>query len=505
MKPFYITTPIYYVNDKPHIGHAYTSLACDMMARFKRLDGYDVKFLTGTDEHGQKIEKAAATKGVAPQEFVNEVSQTFRNLSKVLNLTNDDFIRTTETRHKQAAQQLWRKLVDSGNIYLGEYAGWYAVRDEAFYQEDELVNGKAPTGAEVEWIKEPSYFFKLCAWAEPLLEYYAKHPEAIQPESRRNEVLRFIEGGLKDLSISRRTLKWGVPVPNDPDHVMYVWLDALTNYLTALGYPNDNYQLYWDQAIHMVGKDIVRFHSVYWPAFLMAAGITPPKAVFAHGWWTVEGEKMSKSLGNVIDPVEMVDTYGADALRYFVLRDLSFGQDGDFSKTTFINRLNTDLANAYGNLCQRVLSFIYKNADATIPTPGEFELEDKTLMAMPAALLPTLRDHIDQFHLHRYGEAVWYVIGEGNRYVDAQKPWGLKKENPARMATVLYTLCELIRQIAILTQPILPVASSKILAMLAQEKSGFSHLEVPLKPGIMISEPQPLFAKYIYPGNLGGV
>lgn len=497
MKPFYITTPIYYVNDKPHIGHAYTSLACDMIARFKRLDGFDVRFLTGTDEHGQKIEKAAATKGVDPQEFVDEVSQSFRNLSQVLNLTNDDFIRTTEHRHKQAAQHLWNQLVASGNIYLDEYAGWYAMRDEAFYQEDELIDGKAPTGAEVEWIKEASYFFKLSAWAEPLLEYYAKHPEAIQPESRRNEVLRFIEGGLKDLSISRRTLKWGVPVPGDADHVMYVWLDALTNYLSALGYPDDGYQQYWDQAIHMVGKDIIRFHSVYWPAFLMAAGISPAKTVFAHGWWTVEGEKMSKSLGNTVDPVEMVETYGADAFRYFLLRDLSFGQDGDFSKTAFINRLNTDLANAYGNLCQRVLSFIYKNADAVIPTPAEFTSEDKALMAMPKSVLGNLRNAIDHFHLHRYGEAIWQIIGEGNRYVDAQKPWSLKKEDPARMATVLYTLCELIRQIAVLTQPILPLASAKILAILSQEKSDFSALEVALIPGLKIDEPQPLFAKYV--------
>jgi methionyl-tRNA synthetase len=497
MKPFYITTPIYYVNDKPHIGHAYTSLACDMIARFKRLDGFDVKFLTGTDEHGQKIEKAAAAKGVDPQNFVDEVSQSFRQMGKILDLTNDDFIRTTEPRHKDAVQHLWKQLVDSGNIYLGEYAGWYAVRDEAFYQEDEIVDGKAPTGAEVEWVAELSYFFKLSAWQQPLLDYYAKHPDAIQPESRRNEVLRFIDGGLKDLSISRRTLKWGVPVPGDPHHVMYVWLDALTNYLSALGYPSEGYQKYWDQAIHMVGKDIIRFHSVYWPAFLMAANITPPKTVFAHGWWTVEGEKMSKSLGNAIDPVEMVDTYGADAFRYFLLRDLSFGQDGDFSKTMFINRLNTDLANAYGNLCQRVLSFIYKNADATIPTPGEFSTEDKALMAMPAALLPALRNYIDNFHLNRYAEAVWQIIGEGNRYVDAQKPWALKKEDPARMNTVLYSLCESIRQIAILTQPILPVASAKISAMLGQEKNDFSMLEVALRPGLKIDEPLPLFAKYV--------
>lgn len=495
-KPFYITTPIYYVNDKPHIGHAYTSLACDMIARFKQLDGFDVKFLTGTDEHGQKIEKAAAAKGVDPQDFVDEVSISFRELCSALNLTNTDFIRTTEPRHKVAVQHFWQQLLESGNIYLGEYAGWYAVRDEAFYQEDEIVNGKAPTGAEVEWIKESSYFFKLSAWQQPLLDYYAKHPEAIQPESRRNEVLRFIEGGLKDLSISRRTLKWGIPVPGDPDHVMYVWLDALTNYLSALGYPNTGYEPYWNQAIHVVGKDILRFHSVYWPAFLMSANLPLPKTVFAHGWWMVEGEKMSKSIGNVIDPVEVVATYGSDALRYFMLRDLSFGQDGDFSQSAFLGRLNTDLANAYGNLCQRVLSFIYKNAEATIPSPSEFSEEDKAILAMPEDLLPTLRKQIDNFQLHRYCETVWQIVGEANRYVDAQKPWSLKKEDPTRMATVLYTLTEVIRQVAILTQPILPLTSLKILAMLDVEDKNFASLKQALKPGFIISEPQPLFAKY---------
>lgn len=495
-KLFYITTPIYYVNDKPHIGHAYTSLACDMIARFKNLDGFDVKFLTGTDEHGQKIEKAAAAKGIDPQVFVDEVSLSFRNLCTILNITNTDFIRTTESRHKLAVQHLWQQLLDSGNIYLGEYAGWYAVRDEAFYQEDEIVDGKAPTGAEVEWIKESSYFFKLSAWQQPLLDYYAKHPEAIQPESRKNEVLRFIEGGLKDLSISRRTLKWGVPVPGDADHVMYVWLDALTNYLSAIGYPNIGYESHWEQAIHVVGKDILRFHSVYWPAFLMAANLPLPKTVFAHGWWMVEGEKMSKSLGNVIDPVEVVNTYGADAFRYFMLRDLSFGQDGDFSQSAFLGRLNTDLANAYGNLCQRVLSFIYKNAEAKIPTPGEFDAADKALLAMPQDLLPTLRKQIDNFQLHRYCETVWQIISEANRYVDAQKPWSLKKDDPARMGTVLYVLADVIRQVAILTQPILPEKSLQILEMLKVHNKDLSSLSDSLNPGCEIAEPQPLFPKY---------
>lgn len=499
MRTYYITTPIYYVNDKPHLGHAYTSLAADMLARFKRLDGYQVKFVTGTDEHGQKIAKAADAKGVSCQAFVDEVSKTFQNLTAALNLTNDVFIRTTQEHHKMAAQALWNKLVDSGNIYLSEYAGWYAVRDEAFYQEDELVDGKAPTGAEVEWLTESSYFFKLSAWQQPLLDYYAKHKDAILPESRRNEVLRFIESGLKDLSISRRTLKWGVPVPGDANHVMYVWLDALTNYLSAIGYPNDSYQEFWPYAVHLVGKDILRFHSVYWPAFLMAAGIEPPKTVFAHGWWTVEGEKMSKSIGNVIDPYTIVDEYGADALRYFVLRDLSFGQDGDFSKTSFINRLNTDLANAYGNLCQRVLSFIYKNAEAKIPTPSEFTSEDQTLLNMPKDLLETLRNHIDNFQPHRYCETVWQIIAESNRYVDSQKPWDLKKTDTNRMATVLYVLSEVIRQVAILTQPILPQASAKILDMLKIDSAerDLVNLNDQLKSEVIIDEPKGLFMKYV--------
>ncbi len=499
MNTYYITTPIYYVNDKPHIGHAYTSLAADMLARFKRLDGYHVKFVTGTDEHGQKIAKAADAKGVSCQAFVDEVSETFQELTLALNLTNDVFIRTTQEHHKLAVQHLWQRILDSGNIYLSEYAGWYAVRDEAFYQEDELIDGKAPTGADVEWLTESSYFFKLSAWQQSLLDYYAKNLNAILPESRRNEVLRFIEGGLKDLSISRRTLKWGVPVPNDADHVMYVWLDALTNYLSAIGYPDDSYQEFWPHAVHLVGKDILRFHSVYWPAFLMAAGIEPPKTVFAHGWWTVEGEKMSKSIGNVIDPFAMVEQYGADALRYFVLRDLSFGQDGDFSKQAFINRLNTDLANAYGNLCQRVLSFIYKNAEAKIPTPGEFNSEDNALLNMPSSLLETLKQHIDNFQPHRYCETVWQIIGEANRYVDSQKPWDLKKTDTSRMATVLYVLCEVIRQTAILTQPILPQASSKILGMLkvVDTNRNLSSLPTKLEPGIVIDEPKALFMKYV--------
>jgi methionyl-tRNA synthetase len=343
---YYITTPIYYVNDKPHLGHAYTSVACDAIARYMRLDGMEVKFLTGTDEHGQKVEKSAAAAGVPPQAFVDEVSEHFREMAHTLNLTNDDFIRTTEPRHKEAAQALWKKLEAAGDIYLGGYAGWYATRDEAFYQESELVNGKAPTGADVEWVEEPSYFFRLSKYQQPLLDFYAANPDFILPESRRNEVLSFVKGGLKDLSISRTTFNWGIPVPGDEKHIMYVWLDALTNYWTAADGK-------WPADLHMVGKDILRFHAVYWPAFLMSAKLALPKRVFAHGWWTIEGEKMSKSLGNVVAPAHLVEKYGLDQTRYFLLREVPFGSDGNFSRQSMFERINADLANNIGNLAQQ--------------------------------------------------------------------------------------------------------------------------------------------------------
>ncbi len=356
-KTYYITTPIYYVNDKPHIGHAYTTIAADVIARFKRMDGFEVMFLTGTDEHGQKVNKSAELAGVDPQDFVDQVSQNFRDLMPVLNVTPDRFIRTTEAEHKRAAQDIWNRLVASGDIYLGSYEGWYSVRDEAFYAESELVDGKAPTGGPVEWVQEPSYFFRLSKWQEPLLTFYAEHRDFIAPASRRNEVIKFVEGGLMDLSISRTSFNWGVRVPEDEKHVMYVWLDALTNYLTGIGFPDtqvDSYKKFWPADLHLMGKDIIRFHAVYWPAFLMAAGLEPPKRVFAHGWWTNEGQKISKSLGNVIDPIVLIETYGADAFRYVLLREVSFGHDGDFSVSGMKNRINADLANAYGNLVQRV-------------------------------------------------------------------------------------------------------------------------------------------------------
>jgi methionyl-tRNA synthetase len=515
-KPYYITTPIYYVNDVPHIGHAYTTLACDVLARFMRLDGRDVKFLTGTDEHGQKVEKSAKAAGVPPKEFTDRVSENFRELVRVMNYSNDDFIRTTEPRHIEACQALWRRLQEKGEIYLGSYAGWYAVRDEAFYGEDELTvtaDGRrvAPSGAECEWVEEPSYFFRLSAWQDRLLEFYDAHPDFILPAGKRNEVMAFVKSGLKDLSVSRTTFEWGVPVPGDDRHIMYVWLDALTNYITAVGYPGTaeggEFQRYWPADIHMVGKDILRFHAVYWPAFLMAAGLEPPRRVFAHGWWTVEGQKMSKSLGNVIAPSALVDTYGREQTRYFLLREIPFGNDGDFSHRAMVQRINGDLANDYGNLVQRVLSMIQKNCGAQVPQPGSFTPADERLLASARNLLDGCRRELSVQSFHKAIEAIWGVIGDANRYVDEQAPWALKKTDPARMATVLYALAETIRHLALLTQPIMPDASGAILDQLAvpTEGRGFSALapEHALVPGTPLPAPKGVFPRYVEPEKAG--
>ncbi|MCP5322991.1 MAG: methionine--tRNA ligase [Candidatus Paracaedibacteraceae bacterium] len=496
--PYYITTPIYYVNDKPHIGHAYTTIAADVIARFKRMDGYDVMFLTGTDEHGQKVNKSAENAGIDPQVFVDRVSKNFKDLMPILNVTPDRFIRTTEADHKKAAQDMWNRLVASGDIYLGSYSGWYSVRDEAFYAESELIDGKAPTGAPVEWLEEPSYFFRLSKWQEPLLTFYEQNPDFIAPVSRRNEVVKFVEGGLMDLSISRTSFNWGVKVPGDEKHVMYVWLDALTNYLTGVGFPDTavaSYKTFWPADLHLVGKDILRFHAVYWPAFLMASGLDLPKRVFAHGWWTNEGQKISKSLGNVIDPIELIDQYGADAFRYVLLREVSFGNDGDFSILGMRNRINADLANAYGNLVQRVLSFIYKQCDGIIYAADQLEPQDKLILSNLEDALKDVREAIEHQALHKVCDAIWQCIYDANAYVDAEKPWSLRKENPERMKEVLYVLCNVIKRLALLTFPILPSASKTILLQLGVTKFVYENFTEMMPEKHSIEEPYPVFPR----------
>ncbi len=533
-KNFYITTPIYYVNDSPHIGHAYTTIACDVMARFKQLDGYDVKFLTGTDEHGQKVDKAAKAADIDPQRFVDLISYRFRSLvnrcigyenmnvedenentikDNILNVTNTDFIRTTEERHKKAAQALWKRIEDNGHIYLDNYGGWYSVRDEAYYQESELIDDKAPTGAEVEWVEEESYFFDLSKWQDKLLEFYKENPDFITPKSRYNEVVSFVEGGLKDLSISRTTFDWGVPVPtNDKqpttnNHIMYVWIDALTNYLTSVGFPDTDsgeYNKFWcdkkgtGNAIHIIGKDILRFHAVYWPAFLMAAKLPLPKKIVAHGWWTIEGEKMSKSIGNVLSPSEMIaEAGGTDQLRYFMMRAMPFGNDGDFSRERLVEVVNADLANNIGNLSQRVLSMIFKNCDGKIPEFFDLQDDDKKLMHQLQSL--SISKKMNEFNYSGAIERILHFAGKANEYIDTQAPWKLRKENPERMEAVLYILAESIRCIAILLQPFTPIAANKILDQLAipEDERMLAHLsdKYALKSGISIDKPEGVFPR----------
>ena len=493
----YITTPIYYPSGKPHLGSAYTSVATDIWARWQRLDGKDTYFLTGTDEHGLKIQRKAEEQGKTPQAYVDEMSAPFREMSTLLNLSNNDFIRTTEERHKASVTKMWEALQEAGYIYKDTYSGWYCVSDEAYYEEDELVEGKAPSGHPVEWMEEESYFFKLSAFEEKLLDLYETQRDFIQPESRRNEVISFVKSGLQDISISRTTFNWGVPVPGDDKHVMYVWIDALTNYLSALGWPDGEKMKYWP-AVHVVGKDILRFHAVYWPAMLMGAGATLPKKIVAHGWWTSEGKKMSKSFGNVIDPHDVVEEFGLDAVRYFLLREVPFGNDGDFSRGRFISRINTELANDLGNLFQRVLSMVQKNCKGKVPALSELSADDKAFLDLCAALPKKVEPLMDDFKFSKVLEEIWMVIGEANRYMDAQQPWALKKENPEKMDHVLRVLMESFRTFAVYVHPFMPDAAAKLQAQIGYEGKTFADLaqgDIQLEAGTPLPKPEGVFPR----------
>ena len=505
---FYVTTPIYYVNGAPHIGHAYTSIAADVMARFHRLAGHDVFFLTGTDEHGQKVEQAAQAAGVEPQAFVDRIAADFRGMADAMAISYDDFIRTTEPRHVTGAQALWQKVAQNDAIYLGAYEGWYALRDECFYGEDELTTGAdgqklAPTGAPVEWVKEPSYFFRLSAFQDRLLELYEQCPEFLGPHGARNEIISFVRQGLRDLSISRTSFKWGIPVPGDEAHVMYVWFDALANYLSALGFPDMDTPraAFWPADLHLVGKDIARFHAIYWPAFLMAAGIDVPRRVFANGWWTIEGQKMSKSIGNVIDPRDLVREFGLDAVRFFLLREVPFGGDSDLSRKALITRNNVELANDLGNLAQRTLSLVAKNCEGMIPERGEASVEDTQLLAQVAVLPQLMASQMERCALTDALEDVWKVIRACNAYIDHQAPWALRKTDTVRMASVLRVLLDALRGIATVLQPFMPQTMERMLDQLAvqPDERTLAALETALPAGRALPAPQGLFPRYVEP------
>jgi len=469
-KKFYITTPIYYPSAKPHMGHAYSSIIADFFARFKRIDGFQVHFLTGTDEHGLKIQRSAEKENVDTKKFCDQISETFRSLSKILNLTNTDFIRTTEDRHKKTVQYLWNELLKNDDIYLSKYSGWYSVSDEAFYAEDEIeeIDGNKrsiSSKSSVEWIEEESYFFRLSKWEKPLLEYYENHPDFISPTSRKNEVVSFVKGGLKDLSVSRKSFSWGIKVPNDKDHVIYVWLDALTNYISALNYPDKNDKLFkdfWPASIHLIGKDILRFHAVYWPAFLLAAKIELPLKVYGHGWILSGDEKMSKSKGNILDPIEIIKEYGLDPLRYYLIKEVSFGNDGNISQERLEDCINSDLANNFGNLCQRVTAFAIKNCDSLVPKNIEFQNDDLIILNKYKDNLTNIRKKIDNQDINFYIEYIVNSLFEANKYFNDQEPWK-KKDDTIRLNTIVYTTLEIVRKISFLLFPIIPQSSLKAL------------------------------------------
>ncbi|WFU85325.1 methionine--tRNA ligase [Bradyrhizobium sp. CIAT3101] len=507
---FYITTAIAYPNGVPHIGHAYEAIATDVLARFARLDGKDVFFLTGTDEHGLKMVQTAQNEGLTPAALATRNAARFKEMDERLNVSFDRFIRTTEEQHHRSTQEIWRRMEANGDIYADTYSGWYSVRDEAYYAEDETrLNDDGvrlgPQGTPVEWVEEKSYFFRLSAYQDKLLRLYTDRPDFIGPDSRKNEVVSFVKGGLRDLSISRTTFDWGVKVPGDEEHVMYVWVDALTNYITGVGFPDESDQnwRYWPADVHIIGKDIIRFHAVYWPAFLMSAGIPVQKRVYAHGFLFNRGEKMSKSVGNVVDPFNLADQYGVDQMRYFFLREVPFGQDGNYNHEAIVARINADLANDLGNLAQRSLSMIAKQLGGVLPEPGEFSDNDKAILAMADGMIAAGREAMSTQQIHQWLNAVWAVVAEANRYFAGEAPWALAKTDPARQKTVLYVTAEVVRQIAILAQPAMPTASSLLLDSLgipAGERD-FAMLGGArrIAPGSTLPAPTPAFPRYIEP------
>ena len=493
-EPYYITTAISYPNGPPHIGHAYEAIAADVIARFQRSKGRDVRFQTGTDEHGLKMAQAARADGIEPQAFADRMSLIFRKMCDTLEITYDRFIRTSEPAHHRASQAIWTAMEEKGDLYLGRYEGWYSVRDEAYYDEGELTDGEggqklSPQGSPVEWTVEESWFFRLSAYQDRLLDLYRSNPGFIQPDSRRNEVLRFVEGGLSDLSISRTSFDWGVKAPSGEGHVMYVWLDALTNYITGLGYPDDTelWRRYWPADVHLIGKDVVRFHAVYWPAFLMSAGIALPKQVYGHGFLLSRGEKMSKSIGNVVDPFVLADRFGVDQLRYFLMREVPFGQDGSYSPEAIVNRVNAELANSFGNLAQRTLSMIHKNLDGVIPAPGK-AAEDKDLLEKVDAAVEELATRFDQFAFSVGLEAWMGAVFACNAYVDAAAPWALRKTDPERMADVLGTLVAAIRKLAAAVVPVIPASAEKLLAVIDSGLQGALDQPAPIFPRLELDE-----------------
>jgi methionyl-tRNA synthetase len=507
---FYITTAIAYPNGQPHIGHAYEAIATDAIARFQRLDGKDVFFLTGTDEHGQKMIQTAAGEGMTAAQLADRNSARFREMDEVLNISFDRFIRTSEPAHHKSVQVVWNRMQENGDIYIDVYSGWYSVRDEAYYAEEETTVGddgvrRGPQGTPVEWVDEKSYFFRLSAYQDRLLALYESQPDFIGPDSRRNEVISFVKSGLRDLSISRTTFDWGIKVPNDPEHVMYVWVDALTNYITGVGFPDesDPRWRYWPADLHIIGKDIIRFHAVYWPAFLMSAGVPVQKRVFAHGFLFNKGEKMSKSVGNVVDPFNLAKQYGVDQVRYFFLREVAFGQDGSYNHEAIVARINADLANGLGNLAQRSLSMIAKQLGGVVPEPGEFTDNDKAILAQADAMIVLARAAMATQQIHQWLNAVWAVVAEGDRYFAGEAPWALAKTDPARQKTVLYVTAEVVRQIAILALPVMPVSANKLLDNLGVPPSerNFAALggAKRLAPGTALPAPAGVFPRYVEP------